>query len=129
MTGQSSSIMSTKNNGSTNSHHQHAFNNGSKSDQKDVKRGSDGRKESNKGATSGQSSAGRRSMSDDMHEDVYMAKSDHNKSRKRAFKTSSVIENPNSSSNQVSHHNSSVNSSNDAYERSHYQQMKKNSSL
>ena len=113
-------MLSTKNHsGSTaTQHHQHnAFgsNNGSKSDQKDVKRGSDGRKESNKGATSG--TAARRSMSDDMHEDVYMAKSDHQKSRKRAFKTNSVIEHPNTTSSQATHHNSSINSSNDAYER------------
>ena len=69
MTGQSSST--TKNNGAPGL--QNVFNNGSKSDQKDVKRDSGGRKDSNKGATS----TGRRSMSDDMHEDVYMAKSDH----------------------------------------------------
>ena len=32
-------------------------------------------------------------MSDDMHEDVYMAKSDHAKAgRKRPFKAASVIE-------------------------------------
>ena len=57
-------------------------------------------------------------MSDDMHEDVYMAKSDHQKSRKRAYKTNSVIEHPNTtSSQQATHHNSSINSSNEAYER------------
>jgi len=76
MTGQQSSL-TTKNNGSTNmSHLSNVFSQSSKSDQKDVKRGTDNRKESNKGTTI-VSTAARRSMSDDMHEDVYMAKSDH----------------------------------------------------
>ena len=121
MTGHSS--LTTKNSGSTGHHTAFAPNPDSKSDNKDVKRGSGERKESNKGNSTGQATAARRSMSDDMHEDVYMAKSDQAKARKRPFKASSVIEqtNPNMSAS----HNTSVNSTS-AYERSHYKQMKKN---
>lgn len=56
-------------------------------------------------------------MSDDMHEDVYMAKSDHAKARKRPFKATSVIEQ--SHSHVSASHNNSINSSS-AYERSHF---------
>ena len=63
-------------------------------------------------------------MSDDMLEDVYMAKSDQQKVRKRPFKTASVIENQHTNSSNAMQ-NSSVNSS-DAYDRSKLKQMKKN---
>ena len=56
-----------------------------------------------------------------MHEDIYMAKSDHQKPRKRAIKATSVIESQSNlnTSGQATHHNNSVNSS-ENYERSHY---------
>ena len=72
LTGQGSN---TTKNSAIGSHN--VFNVGSKSDQKDVKRSSADLKDSNKGGTSGQAMAAKRSMSDDMHEDVYMAKSDN----------------------------------------------------
>jgi hypothetical protein len=73
LTGQISST--TKNSGSTG--HHNVFNAGSKTDQKDYKGSSGDRKDNNKGVNTGQPVVARRSMSDDMHEDVYMAKTDH----------------------------------------------------
>ena len=61
-------------------------------------------------------------MSDDMHEDIYMAKTEGQKPRKRAFKTNSVIESTSNQSLKNSVHSS------DTYERSQYQKhVKKNS--
>lgn len=65
---------------------------GSKKDQKDGKRtvGHGDRKDNKTSSQSG--SAARRSMSDDVHEDVYMAKTENQRPRKRTLKAASVIE-------------------------------------